>query len=321
MSTSLSTPASSAFGDMTESERIKAELDLLRQCSSDTVYRLRYDTMQYDYISPSVENLLGYTVAELMDVNMRSLILETRIVGDGNFSIFSYDQLEARRKSGLVQKWQADYLMRTREGRAIWVCDISYPWFNEDGAIIGSNGSLRDINERVLAEQKLRSELLGEYGSNVSGGQETSHNFWLRLENEIKRIRRTKDQVALMLLNIRNYELIRNICPEKAWNEISVKIAEVIQKSLRDIDSIARVNEDTFAIIMPGSTRKGALLVAERILETLNRYHFLVSIADMPLQFVSGVASTEDFNDILEAKVLYKMADSELFANLHLENA
>ena len=70
----------------------------------------------------------------------------------------STTKLPPSRRRGEVNKWQADYLMQTRDGRRIWVSDISYPWFGADGAIIGSIGSLRDITDRVEAEARARAE-------------------------------------------------------------------------------------------------------------------------------------------------------------------
>src|SRR5262249_42138215 len=131
---------------------LKQELAMLTSYSTDTIYRLRYDTMQYDYISPSVERLLGFTQDEIKGMNIPSLILETRIVANRLKPVDSFDTLEAARRQGNVNKWQADYLMRAKDGRKIWVSDISYPWFDSAGAIIGSVGSLRDITERVEAE-------------------------------------------------------------------------------------------------------------------------------------------------------------------------
>ncbi|MEI7670009.1 MAG: PAS domain S-box protein [Pseudomonadota bacterium] len=150
---------SKAFKDLSAIGKLKAEVELFAQCSRDAIYRLRYDNMQYDYISPSVFNLLGYTSEELMQIHMRSLIIETRILGDEINIVDSYIGLEENRKNREVGKWQADYLMKTKDGRKIWVSDISYPWFDKKGAIIGSNGSLRDISERVLLEEKIRAQI------------------------------------------------------------------------------------------------------------------------------------------------------------------
>jgi PAS domain S-box-containing protein len=109
--------------------------------------------MKYDYVSPAVKRLLGYSAAELKRMGLRKLILETRIIGGGIKKVRSYKPLEENRKRGEVVKWQADYLVKTKDGRKIWVSDISHPWFDKKGAIIGSIGSLRDITDRVEAER------------------------------------------------------------------------------------------------------------------------------------------------------------------------
>src|SRR5262245_45828274 len=111
---------------------LQDEVALLTTYSSDTIYRLRYDTMQYDYLSPAVERLLGYTPEEIRQMPFRDLILETRIVSEALKAVDSFEPYEDSRKRGEVKKWQADYLMQTKDSRQIWVSDVSYPWFAED---------------------------------------------------------------------------------------------------------------------------------------------------------------------------------------------
>ena len=124
------------------------EIDLLTSYSSDTVYRLRYNSMTYEYVSPAIVRLLGFSPDEMKQINFRSLILETKMVSDGMKNVTSFNELEKARKKGNASKWQADYLMRTKNGRKIWVTDISFPWFDDEGNVIGSVGSLRDITDR-----------------------------------------------------------------------------------------------------------------------------------------------------------------------------
>src|SRR4030067_2556868 len=64
-------------------QTLQDEIDILTSYASDTIYRLHYNTMKYDYVSPAVKNLLGFTGAEMKKLKFRSLILETRIVTNG----------------------------------------------------------------------------------------------------------------------------------------------------------------------------------------------------------------------------------------------
>jgi len=309
---------SAAFKGMSEVSKLKAEIDLLTRYSSDTVYRLRYDTMQYDYISPSVERLLAYSVAELISINMRTLILETRIVNDGMRAVESYAGLEETRKRGEVQKWQADYLMKTKDGRQIWVSDISYPWFDDRGAIIGSIGSLRDITDRIVAEEKIREELLHLGNKDTLTGLANRQMFWGHLEEENRRIRRTHSDLGLLLIDIDHFHKINDAYGQEIGDTVLSDIAKLIYSCLREIDLAARLSGEEFGVILPETNSEGAGLVAERIRDTIARHTFFAGSHNKPVGCTVsiGVANTK-FGQSTDATSLYKLADMRLYIAKH----
>jgi len=309
---------SDAFKDLSQVARLKAEIELLTRCSGDTVYRLRYDTMQYDYISPSVQQLLGFTAQELLNINMRSLILETRIVGDGLRAVESYAGLEENRKRGEVKKWHADYQMKTKDGRHIWVSDISYPWFDEDGAIIGSAGSLRDITERINAEQKIREELLLLSSNDSLTGLANREMFWGRLEDETRRIRRTHNDLTLLLIDMDQFHKVNEAYGNEMGDAVLTGIAKLLRGCLRDIDLAARISGEEFGVILPETHGEGAVKVAERIRDTIARHTFFAGSHSNPVGCTVsiGVASTR-FGQNINATDLYKIADMRLYIAKH----
>jgi diguanylate cyclase (GGDEF)-like protein/PAS domain S-box-containing protein len=275
--------------------------------------------MQYDYISPTVLNLLGYTQAELLKLNMRSLILETRIITDGMKTVDSYTELEESRKRGEVNKWQADYLMQTKDGRKIWVSDVSYPWFDKKGAIIGSNGSLRDITERVVAEQKIRNELTKTDYADELTGLANSRKFWLRMEEEIRRTRRTKAKVTVMLITINKLEDIRITYDKKMVEDVFVTIAKAIRKNMREVDIVARIDSESFGVVMPETSVAGAQAAASRLVKLISTYKFFASNPDMEDKHVTVSIGMADSGDTTatNANALYKLADAQLYIACH----
>src|SRR5690606_28167173 len=50
-----------------------------------------------------------------------------------------------------------DYRLRRKDGQYTWVFDSGAPLINEEGKFLGYTGSVIDINDRKIAEQKMRS--------------------------------------------------------------------------------------------------------------------------------------------------------------------
>jgi len=293
---------------------LRDEIALLNACSTDTIYRLRYDSMQYDYVSPSVFRLLGYTQDEIKKMNIRSLIMETRIVSNAMKPVESFDPLEEARKSGNVDKWQADYLMRTKDGRQIWVADISYPWFDKRGAIIGSVGSLRDITERVEAEARMRDEIAHMADTDLLTGLSSRHYFFTRLEDELKRIKRSGEELSVLLIDMDYFRNINHNYGQQLGDKVLQGVANIIDSCLRETDTGARVGGEEFGVILPETPVSGAYWVAERIRASVAKETF--ELGDENHLFgctVSiGIASASAGQDI-GAEALYKMADQRLY--------
>lgn len=297
---------------------LRDEIELLTSYSTDTIYRLRYDSMQYDYISPSIIRLLGYTQEEIKSINIRSLILETRIVSNTLKPVESFDPLEEARKRGDVSKWQADYLMRTKDGRRIWVADISYPWFDDKGAIIGSVGSLRDITERVEAEAQARDEISRMANTDMLTGLSSRRVFFTRLEDELKRIKRSHEDLSVMLIDMDYFRNINNNYGTQVGDKVLQGVARIISSCLRETDLGARIGGEEFAIVLPETPASGAYWVAERIRSSVAKETFALGEENhlFGCTVSIGIASAH-FDQNMDANSLYKIADQRLYIAKH----
>lgn len=296
-----------------ELEKLKAEIELLSGSSTDVIYRLRYESMRYDYISPSVVKLLGFTEEELQTINLRSLILETRMVADNMRKVDDFDGLEETRKRREVLKWQADYLMKTKDGRSIWVSDISYPWFDDSGAVIGSIGTLRDISERVASEERIKAQASRLRHEDEVTGLPSRLSFFERLDEEVKRLKRTRSDVSVMVLTVDQFEDVLGAHGIEASHKVLREVTALIQESLRETDMASRITSDEFAIILPETKAEGAFWVGERIRESVMKHQFRLSGGKLVGITVSVGVAGAGFDGNTEAKELFKTAESRLF--------
>lgn len=307
----------SALGGLSALNRLKVEVDMLTRYSTDVIYRLCYDTMRYDYISPAVERLLEYKPEELDATPLRSLILETRIVSNGMQQVDSYEGLEETRKRGEVGKWQADYRMRTKSGKEIWVSDISYPWFDKKGAIIGSIGTLRDISDRMQAENNLRDRLERAGGLDEMTELANTETFWRQCEREIQRSRRTQNDLSLLLLELDNYEHLREVYGLTVMDATITSVAGILKETLRDIDVPARLDYASFGIVLPETTSEGAAKTAQRLCQHIARRTYFAGNTTLGCTASIGVATCRS-GQAVDAMRLFKMADTRRYIAKHM---
>lgn len=294
--------------------RLKQELELLTSYSADTIYRLRYDSMAYDYVSPSVTRLLGFTPAEIKKINFRALIIETRIVTNGMKTVESFDDLERSRKSGDVNKWQADYLIRTKDGRKLWISDISYPWFDEEGRIIGSIGSLRDITERIEVEEEVRSELERLAHTDPLTDLPNRREFFERLDYELRRVQRNNGELSLLIMDVDHFKRINDECGHDAGDAVLQQLSFVLKAALRETDIPARLGGEEFGIFLPDTPLEGAYWVAERIRVAMAKHTFTYGSDNNEIGITVSVgAASANQADNTTATELYKMADTRLY--------
>lgn len=131
----------------------EANFRFLAENTEDVLYRLRFDSMNYDYLSPSIEKATGYGPAEIRALGFSRLVVQIEMPGQG---IVPSHLVAENRKQGNVGEFHADYLIRTKAGDLRWLRDHSFPWTDETGQIIGSVGILTEVTERKHGELKLR---------------------------------------------------------------------------------------------------------------------------------------------------------------------
>lgn len=127
-------------------EESEARYRLVSENSQDFIALHRPDGT-YEYVSPSVKELLGYEPEELMGISGFSLIHPDDING-----IMEGPRKEALRGQVVLN---TQFRMKKKDTGYLWVEAYANPILDEKGNVIHVQTSIRDITARKLVEEKL----------------------------------------------------------------------------------------------------------------------------------------------------------------------
>ncbi|HEY1275972.1 MAG TPA: diguanylate cyclase [Thermoleophilaceae bacterium] len=91
------------------------------------------------------------------------------------------------------------------------------------------------------------------------------------LDREIERGRRFSGSVGLMMLDIDNFKKVNDSHGHQQGDEVLASVAGVLRDFSRDIDAPARYGGEEMAVVLPGTDVDGAVQLAERVREAVER--------------------------------------------------
>jgi len=132
------------------------------------------------------------------------------------------------------------------------------------------------------------------------------------LEKEMLRARRNQTSLSLVLLDIDHFKTINDTYGHQNGDQVLVSIADVTMKKMRCHDIVARYGGEEFVIVLPETFLPDALLVAERLRESVQEIRFPSPMESLTVTLSLGVATLS--TDIVDGSdSLIRRADEALY--------
>jgi PAS domain S-box-containing protein len=120
--------------------------------SQDMIYSMNLHTSGYEYVSPATKQVLGYSPEEFQTLNSDELISLVHPEDTEKLQQNIVDLITQGENKAL----SVEYRVKHKELGYRWVSDIRSAVFDGANMPVAIVGSLRDINERKLAQEALR---------------------------------------------------------------------------------------------------------------------------------------------------------------------
>ncbi len=85
------------------------------------------------------------------------------------------------------------------------------------------------------------------------------------IDQEFKRARRFQHAISVLMIDIDQFKSFNDTFGHQQGDLVLREVAQVVRRSLRDIDIAARYGGEEFCVVLPETNADGALIVAERI--------------------------------------------------------
>ncbi len=139
----------------------------------------------------------------------------------------------------------------------------------------------------------------------------SNRRFFIKEANRILELaKRYGEPLSLLMLDIDNFKRINDEYGHDVGDEVIKALAWIIKENVRSSDIPARIGGEEFAILLPKTDERGAVMVAERIRHGFRNSSVKVDGKDIWTTLSIGVALYEEGDDM---NSLLKKADEALY--------
>lgn len=289
--------------DITEQKRLLSDLHEANAALSEIIDRLPDIYYRTDvegriiFISPHLHEALGYRQEEILGTPLADYYLNpeerSRVV----------DAI----KEGGGQARNVEARLRHKDGSIVWISTNARMRFGPDGEYAGVEGVARDETKRKALEARLHvlatvDELTGLYNR---------RHFIERFQAEMLRAQRYQAPLSLLILDIDLFKGINDRYGHLTGDAVLVEFAGILRRMTRQIDFVGRLGGEEFAVCLPETDHKRALMLAERLCEAIADAEF--AVVNRKIAVTTSIGVTEIVHDDETFSHAFHRADQALY--------
>jgi diguanylate cyclase (GGDEF)-like protein/PAS domain S-box-containing protein len=232
---------------------------LLAENAVDVIYRVRLSPspVRFEYVSPAVRAILGWSPEELYADPQVAL---HAVHPDDRAGVTDLTVLNAEGAECVLVR------MTRRDGTTIWTEHQVVAVRDAAGRVVSIEGIARDVTARQALEADLSHRALHD----PLTGLPNRALLLDRLERGLARARRFPGLLAVLYVDLDRFKAVNDNLGHDAGDRLLETVARRLASVLRPSDSVARLGGDEFAAVLPDlHDEDEAIRIAHRVLEAV----------------------------------------------------
>jgi diguanylate cyclase (GGDEF)-like protein len=236
-------------------------------------------------------SFLAYEITSAIVRPLEQLSEAARRISQGELEVEIADH-QRRDEIGLLTRTFNDMTRRLRRNRA---------------EIEQQHRQLREQNEQLQQANEVLEQL------SITDGLTKLHNhryFQETLTREIKRVSRTGETLALLLIDIDDFKALNDRLGHAAGDAVLVRIARILNESVRESDVLARYGGEEFVVLAPGTDLEGVAYLAEKVRTSVAESSFGLDPSGEAMRVTVSIGVAEYAGD---RRAFFDVADRALY--------
>jgi len=219
------------------------------------------------------------------------------------------EHVHDRLREAIANGWTLDEGRRLRaDGSAFWGSVMIAPLPDPEPGGAAFCLILRDITDKREAMESRRRETLGDHLTGLANRRA----FFEAAEQELQRSQVMPRPTALIVIDADRFKTINDRHGHPGGDAVLRHLAGILGDTFREVDVVARIGGEEFAVLLPSTDLARAVVVAERLRASVAAHPALLDGEQVDYTVSAGVAAAMDGSGGVD--LLLKQADRALYA-------
>lgn len=172
---------------------------------------------------------------------------------------------------------------------------------------------LAPVASAALKNVEQLQDVTAKSNHDMLTGLANRRQFEERLRQHLAEHGRTHLPVSLILLDIDMFKTVNDVYGHQGGDEVLRAVADVAQKTVREIDLCARYGGEELAILLPTTPLAGAAKLAERLRQEVSKLRVVPPTGGGPITVTASFGVASYTESVKAGDLLFPAADKALY--------